>query len=87
MNMEYQNNNSLNTDTAVLTFLWPVSLMMQINFCHITDLQDNIFFLAWTIWINSYNIYQVFLFSSYLSDFNLNCAKKTSYRNKTNPFV
>lgn len=44
MNLEYQNNNSLNTDTAVLTFLWPVSLMMQINFCHITDLQDNIFF-------------------------------------------
>lgn len=68
MNLEYQNNNSLNTDTAVLTFLWPVSLMMQINFCHITDLQDNIFVLAWTIWINSYNIYQVFLFSSYLSD-------------------
>lgn len=62
MNLEYQNNNSWNTDTAVLTFLWPVSLMMQINFCHITDLQDNIFFLAWTIWINSYNIYQVFLF-------------------------
>lgn len=50
------------TDTAVLTFLWPVSLMMQINFCHITDLQDNVFFLAWTIWNNSYNIYQVFLF-------------------------
>lgn len=44
MNLEYQNNNSWNTDTAVLTFLWPVSLMMQINFCHITDLQDNIFF-------------------------------------------
>lgn len=62
MNLEYQNNNSWNTDTAVLTFLWPVSLMMQINFCHITDLQDNVFFLAWTIWNNSYNIYQVFLF-------------------------
>lgn len=44
MNLEYQNNNSLNTDMAVLTFLWPVSLMMQINFCHITDLQDNFFF-------------------------------------------
>lgn len=37
MNLEYQNNNSWNTDTAVLTFFWPVSLMMQIHFCHITD--------------------------------------------------
>lgn len=26
MNLEYQNNISLNTGTAVLTFLWPVSL-------------------------------------------------------------